>query len=247
MRNLGGNVNVKSPGQNVAVNIRRSTRDETLEPMRRTSLNEDGTPKTAAQLIDRLHRTEGHRGKSSNKGAFQRLKDGLRDYVRKNGGEGAAMAKSVRDDDEGFERYGAGFAYIAEPLNIQHDVMAKLRAPAKPTAATLKKSLGKTTAMLKSMGLEAGYGTDSADLTVGSALRKQSLDKRLQSTVVGGDPKPVKPKLMTKSQCQAAALKGLNSGKLTASQCQHIDVSLSMDRRIDDATMATLRELHGGK
>ena len=38
-------------------------------------------------------------------------------------------------------------------------------------------------------GLEAGYGTDSATLTGGGALRRASQDRRLQATTVGGGPR----------------------------------------------------------
>lgn len=239
MRNLGGNVNVKSPGQNVAVNIRRSTRDETLEraPRANTDEADERAYRACRTALDRkqAERAQGNRGTGKNAGAFHKLHAKVRDAIA-NGEMAKALPYKLGD-------YSIEQAYSdlrSVPLPSAADAFKSLRK----TMAKTARSLGNTT-LAKS--LEAGYDSNSVTLTQGSTLRKQSLDKRLQSTVGGGDPKPVKPKLMTKSQCQAAALKGLNSGKLTASQCQHIDVSLSMDRRIDDATMATLRELQGGK
>ncbi|MFM0752607.1 hypothetical protein [Paraburkholderia strydomiana] len=175
-----------------------------------------------------------------NAGAFDKLRRQIREHVATHGELTKAVPHVPGD-------YSIEQAYAD---------LKSVPLPNKARAAGASKALGKTMATAaRNLGnavlakaLEAGYNSDSATLTGGSALRRQSLDKRLQSTVVGGDPKPApKPSLMTKSQCQAAALRGLNTGKLTAWQCQHIDVALSMDRRIDDATMATLRELHGGK
>lgn len=62
-----------------------------------------------------------------------------------------------------------------------------------------------------------------------------------------GDPKPAKPKLMNKSECQAAAFKAMSAGKIAPRDAQTIDTYLSMDRRIPDALMKALRAQHEGK
>jgi hypothetical protein len=152
--------------------------------------------------------------------------------------------------------------------------------------------------------LEAGYGSDSALLTGGSALSKQSHSKRVASTTVGGDLEPVKPKqptgeeilkaasaalyagqinaqdaqaiqhqvnvrgtceerllkklrgddsapspaLLSKSQCHAAAGKGLSTGGITAAEAMHVDMALSLDKPVDDGVMQKLKAIHhGGK
>ncbi|WP_168794446.1 hypothetical protein [Paraburkholderia aromaticivorans] len=174
-----------------------------------------------------------------NAGAFDKLRRQVREHVAEHGELTKAVPHTPGD-------YSIEQAYAD---------LKSVPLPSKARTAGASKALGKAMGKVaRSMGdtklaksLEAGYGSDSANLTGGSALRRQAVSKRIASTTVGGDPKPApKSTLMTKSQCQAAALKGLDTGKLTASQCQHIDVALSMDRRIDDTTMATLRELHEG-
>ncbi|MGF6771963.1 hypothetical protein P3T18_004451 [Paraburkholderia sp. GAS199] len=238
-RNLDGSADVKSPGQNVAVNIRRSTRDETLEPVRRTSLREDGKPhRSAADLIDHLHRTEGKRGK--NHGAFAKLRTGLREYVRENGGA-EHLAKAVPTDD-GLDQAALIRELKAVPKAPAKGALAKSLQPGLDKAA---KNLGmKAPNLLKS--LEAGYNSDSTTLAGGSALRRQSLSKRVASITVGGDPVPAKPKLLTKSQVEAACMKGLNSGAITGAEAAYVSTALSMDRRIPDELMKKIADTHRG-
>lgn len=314
IRNLGGSVAHTNPGQNVAVKIAKSSKDELLSTV---DHRRDPDAEAERQYIQRktaLEREQAERAHSARgkgaKGSFAKLRERVKaaisgaqstaaDMVKALqalGSSSAAMAKSVRDDNEGFERYGSdfAFAYSAEPVTTQHAATVRT----KPTAATFQKSINKVNSMLKSMGLEAGYGTDSATLTGGSALRKQSLDKRLQSTVVGGDPEPtgeqilkaagaalyagqidakdaqaiqhqvnmrgtceerllkklrgddsdiITPKLLTKSQCHAAASKGLQTGAITGAEAMHIDMSLSLDKPVDDGVMQKLRAIHGGQ
>jgi hypothetical protein len=284
MRNLGGSVGGGDPDQNVAVNIRRSTRDKTLEPVRRAAVDKDPLPhRTANALTDHLHRTEDDRDK--NRGAFDKLLARVRDA-----GANGEMAKAA--------------AYKLGDYSIEQ-VYADLKSVPVGSTAGASKALGKSMAKLaRSLGnatlaksLESGYGTDSATLTGGSAIRKQSLSKRAVSTTVGGDPVPTgeqilkaasaalyagqidatdaqqiqhqvntrgtcddallkklrgedaiaTPRLLTKSQCHAAASKGLQTGAITGAEAMHVDIALSLDKPVDDGVMAKLRALHGGK
>lgn len=239
MRNLGGNVNVKSPGQNVAVNIRRSTRDETLERAPRTNTDEvdERAYHAHGMALERkqAERAQGNRGTGKNAGAFHKLRATVRGAIA-NGEMAKALPHKLGD-------YSIEQAYSdlrSVPLPSAADAFKSLRK----TMAKTARSLGNTT-LAKS--LEAGYDSNSATLTRGSALRKQSLEKRLKSTVVGGDPKPAKPKLMNKSECRAAAFKAMSAGKIAPRDAQTIDTCLTMDRRIPDALMKALRAQHEGK
>lgn len=221
IRNLGGSVAHTNPGQNVAVKIRNNTRDETLEPARRTSLNEEGTPKTTAEHIDHLHRTEGNRGK--NRGAFDKLRARVRDAIAN--GE---MAKAV--------------PYKPGDYSIERAMSDLRRVPMPNTAGslkTLRKSMAK---VARSMGnatlaksLDAGYGSNSATLTGGSALRKQSLDKRLQSTVVGGDPE------LTGEHILKAAGAALYAGQIDAQDAQAIQHHVNMTGKCPEPLLKKLR------
>lgn len=307
-----GNAHHSDPGENVGHQIAKSSKDELLTRAdteaergyaeRKTALERQRAARSARsdagddeddeEMIDGVPQSRSL-SKSLHAGAFGRLRTLLKKHT-------ASMAKAIAAQDssgEGFERYGAGFAaHVAEPVRIQR---AKV-VVAQPTANTFAKSLERTKSLMKSMGLEAGTGTDSATLTGGSALRRQSLSKRVASTTVGGDPKPKQPtadeimkaasaalhanaisasdamaiqhqvntrgtcedallkklrgedaiatptRLLTKSECHAAASKGLQSGRITAAQAIHCDMALSLDQPVDPDVMQTLKRVHYG-
>lgn len=241
LKSAGAHKSQTKPGQNIAVNIRCSTKDETLvgadrRPApdadaeraylkRKAALESNGTPRTTGK----------------NASAFDKLRAGLRQYVRENGGA-EHMAKAVPTDD-GLDQAALMRQLKAGPKAAPRGSLLKSLMPSFDNAA---KGLGIANPLKKS--LAAGTDSNSAALTGGSALRRQSISKRVASTTVGGDPKPApKPTLMTKSQCQAAALKAMNAGKIAPQDAQTIDTCLSMDRRIPDALMKVLRAAHEGK
>ncbi|MFM0088927.1 hypothetical protein PQR46_18630 [Paraburkholderia sediminicola] len=308
-----GNAHDSDPGENVGRQIAKSSKDElltradteaergyaerktALERQRavRSARSDAGDDEDDEEMIDGAPQSRSL-SKSLHAGAFGRLRTLLKKHT-------ASMAKAIAAQDssgEGFERYGAGFAaHVAEPVRIQR---AKV-VVAKPTANTFAKSLERTKSLMKSMGLEAGTGTDSATLTGGSALRRQSLSKRVASITGGGDPKPKQPtvdeimkaastalhanaisasdamaiqhqvntrgtcddallkklrgedaiatptRLLTKSECHAAASKGLQSGRITAAQAIHCDMALSLDQPVDADVMQTLMFIHHGR
>lgn len=92
---------------------------------------------------------------------------------------GAILGREVRLDPQTKQRVAVitktrwnNLALSAQPVN-QH-LSAATTAP----VGTFAKSLG---GFVLSKGLEAGYGTDSASLAGGAALRKQSLDGGIHS------------------------------------------------------------------
>jgi hypothetical protein len=92
---------------------------------------------------------------------------------------GAVLGREVRTEPVTKSRVAVitktrwnNLALSLNPVN-QH-----LSAATTTPVGTFAKSLG---GFVLSKGLEAGYGTDSAELTGGSALRKQSLDGVVQS------------------------------------------------------------------
>lgn len=92
---------------------------------------------------------------------------------------GAVLAKSVKIDPKTHER-------IAVIERVRWNNVALSRTPVNKTVPTVStapvgtfaKSLG---GFVLSKGLAAGYGTDSATLSGGAAMRKQSLDGALHS------------------------------------------------------------------
>lgn len=84
--------------------------------------------------------------------------------------------------------------------------------------------------------LEAGYNSDSATMTGGDAMRTQSLDKRVQSTIV-----PIIVKPIGKEQLLKAGALALKAGKLTAAEAMNLEYCANMGRKPDDAIMAKLR------
>jgi hypothetical protein len=119
------------------------------------------------------------------------------------------------------------------------DLIRGLKATPVSTLSLIKSIKPAMDKLAKSLGvdspLEAGYGSDSASLTGGAAMREQSLDGRLQSTVV---PMPVKR--LTKTQIERASKAALEAGVLTGAEANCIATCLSMDMQIDPALLAKL-------
>ena len=148
----------------------------------------------------------------------------------------ATLAKSTVTDSGDFDsfesRYGvAAHAPVAKPITVTTKPLAKsiTKPSAKPvTMATVKaRLLGLARAvgneeLVKS--LEAGYGSNSATLTGGSAMRKQSLSKRVASTTIGGDQKPrYSPEELLKGAAAA-----LHAGAITGAEAQAIQHHVNM-------------------
>ncbi|CAB3783433.1 hypothetical protein [Pararobbsia alpina] len=145
---------------------------------------------------------------------------------------GAARAKAIAAVDasgEGFEERDGipAHATTAKAVGVVRATV-KPTAPAKPTLATIRKSLGKTASLMRSMGLDVSYDSDSVTLTGGDAMRKQSLDKsRIFGTTVGGDAVG-QPKRYTAEQIERAASAALAAGKLTGAQANSIATYIAM-------------------
>lgn len=245
-------------------------------------IGQDGPPTSSGSSLS----------KSMHKGSFQRLRMSVHAHL--------AKAQRVEHSESFEQRYGTR----SEPVQRAR-VVSSSTTPAEP-AQSLTKSLAKARATLAGMGfsksLEAGYGTDSTTLAGDSALRKQSLDKRLQSTVVGGDPKPKQPsgdeilkaasaalhagqisgldaqaiqhhvnmtgmcpepllkklrgeetdapnvpRLLNKSQVEAACMKGMQTGAISGAEGIHVETCLNLGGPIDDGVMKRLKAIHGSK
>jgi len=119
------------------------------------------------------------------------------------------------------------------------DVIRGLKATPASTSSLIKSIKPAMDELAKSLGvdspLEARNSSDSASLTGGSALREQSLDGRLQSTVV-----PAAVKRLTKTQIERASKAALEAGVLTGAEANCIATCLSMDMKIDPALLAKL-------
>jgi hypothetical protein len=178
----------------------------------------------------------------------------------RNLGGGTAMAKSQPGN------YGAHefMRDLERVRSIKTDVPQVRKAIAK-THSTITKALGmkstsasmskvtnglkKAQGLLKSMGfdaptgtssLDAGYGSDSATLTGGSALRRQSLDKsRVFGTVVGGDVSAA-PKL-TPDMIERAASAALAAGQITGAEANQIATYCAMGAICPEPLLKRLR------
>ena len=237
---------------NPAETIRRSSPDVLLTPLQRAKADIERRRKERAQAARRTDAgdtddeeigEDGHPvskqgcslSKSLKVGAFERLRTGLKKHQ-------AEMLKSIAAVDiagESFEqRYGvAAHAHVAhaiEPVRV-----ATVRAVAKPVTmagvtkrmATLAKSLGNTE-LAKS--LEAGTNSESATLTGGSAMRRQSL------------PVSNKPKQITAAQVEAACMKGLASGAISGGEAAHICTALTMGHPLGGDLMLKVCAIHNG-
>ena len=231
------------PPANPQRTISRSTRDVLDGPTLGVDHRQNPDAAAEREYMKRKAALEANgapRTTGKNAGAFDKLRAGLRDYVRANGGA-EHMAKAVPTDD-GLDQAALIRELKAGPKAPAKGALAKSLQPGLDKAA---KNLGvKAPNLLKS--LEAGYNSDSATLTGGSTLRRQSLSKRVASTTVGGGPVPAKPKLLTKSQVEAACMNGLHSGAITGAEAAHVSTALSMDRRVPDELMKKITAIHHG-
>lgn len=170
-----------------------------------------------------------------NFGAFIKLKLSLHE----------TMAKAVgTEHGQSFEeRYGVAAHVAATPAPVRAKA-ASIGKPAAtktvaPSIASIRKSLAGSaralgnTALAKS--LEAGTGTDSATLTGGSAMRKQSLSKRVASTTVGGDPQP------TADQILKAASAALYAGQITGRDAADIERHVNTTGKCPEPLLKKLR------
>jgi hypothetical protein len=185
------------------------------------------------------------RGTKCAKGSFDRLKKSLAGKVgdsietvmkalQSTYAPHVSVAKALAEQDasgEGFERYGDGFT----PSGVAHAVAVKaIRAtvkpstPAKPTLATIRKSLDKAASLMKSMGLEVSYDSNSATLTGGDAIRKQSM--------AGAKRKPK----YSADQILKAASAALHAGAISGADAQAIQHQVNLRGTCDEALLKKL-------
>ncbi|MFC5427629.1 hypothetical protein ACFPTO_02200 [Paraburkholderia denitrificans] len=151
------------------------------------------------------------------KGAFERLKAGLRAYAAATGC--TTMTKSVPASD-----------YDADAACSDIRSMQKTTAPRKSITTVLANAaahMTKSLALPTGTSLVAGYGTDSSDLTGGSALRQQSLQKKC---VYSGD------------QLLKAGEQALRDGKITAGEAYHLSSAVTMGKHPGDDIGAKLKD-----
>lgn len=221
MRNLGGSGNTHQQSHapaNPATAIRRSSPDESLQRH-----NPEAEAETAYE-----RRRKKMSGGNSNAGAFDKLRRQVREHVAEHG----PLEKAIPGD------YSIGQA------------MSDLRSVPLPSTAgaskLLLKGMAKTARALGNANLakslEAGYGSDSATLTGGSALSKQSLSKRVASTTVGGDPKSAKKREPTGDEILKAASAALYAGQIDAKDAQAIQHHVGMTGKCPEPLLKKLRD-----
>jgi hypothetical protein len=178
-------------------------------------------------------RGRANRGKSGSRGAFDKLRAKVREHLA--GSEPMTKAQPVEHNQSFESRYGCA-AYVTEPVTIQRATVAKIAAPAaarhsiasiRKSIADVAKSLGNT-ALSKS--LEAGYGADSATLTGGSAIRKQSLPKKPAA-------KPLSPDELLK-----AASTLLHQGRIDTQTAARVQSEVNLTGKVSPVIMKTLSE-----
>ncbi|MFM0647036.1 hypothetical protein PQR14_22150 [Paraburkholderia bryophila] len=233
MRNLGGAEAAHTkPGANVAVKIRNSTEDETLQ---RTDSNAEAAyhrrkvEPDMPERVDGMTHSQGRKAQSSRgstPGAFDKLRAGLRDHVLKHGGaEHMAKAQPPYSVEEAF----------AELRSVPVSNTAAAAKPVRKALAKVATGLGNTK-LAKS--LQAGYGSDVSTLTGGSAIRKQSLSRRLASATVGEDPKPAPP---TADEILKAASRALYAGAISGQDAQAIQGHVNMTGACPEHLLKKLR------
>jgi len=126
------------------------------------------------------------------------------------------------------ERYGIpAHATVAQAVGVK-TIRAAVK-PAKPVN-TIAQGFARINGLLKSMGLEAGYGTDSATLTGGSAIRKQSLPAKPVA-------KPLSPDELLK-----AASTLLHHGRIDTQTAARVQSEVNLTGKVSPALMKTLSE-----
>ena len=208
-------LNHTTPPANPAAFVGRSTRD---------ILDEEQCERDYAR---RKQAIEKHplRGKAP-KGSFAKLKDLLRAIAS------STMAKAVGiEHGQSFEeRYGSGFTHThaVEPVRA---VIAPVRAKPKETYA---KTFSKTVALMKSMGLEVSYNSDSGTLTGADAIRRQSL----------AGAKPAKPKArpLGPDELLQAASTLLHHGRIDAKTAARVQTEVGLRGTVSPDLMKALQE-----
>ena len=229
--------------------IRRASPDMTLTPEQRQRAQREESRQDADQLrrmsearsnggindeaetayMRKLaERGRANRGKSDSRGAFDKLRAKVREHLSSTGSGGEPMTKAQPvEHNQSFEsRYGCA-AYVAEPVTIQRATVAKIAAPAAPRSsiASIRKSMADI-----AKSLEAGYGTNSATLTGGSAIRKQSLPKKPAA-------KPLSPDELLK-----AASTLLHHGRIDTQTAARVQSEVNLTGKVSPVIMKTLSE-----
>jgi hypothetical protein len=137
-----------------------------------------------------------------------------------------AKAQPAEWSEPTFEsRYGVS-GLVAQAVGVKAIRAAvKPSTPAKPVN-TIASGFARINSLLKSMGLEAGYGTDCATLTGGSAIRKQSL--------------PAKP--LSPDELLKAASTLLHHGRIDTQTAARMQSEVNLTGKVSPALMKTLSE-----
>jgi hypothetical protein len=223
MRNLGGSVSHTKPGQNIAQKIARSTKDELLSPADRNNEHEPESGK-------------GRKKVTKHPGAFDKLKARVRAAMDDMPTAGE-LTKALREQEGGSATYNEGLDQAA--------LIAKLRSgpsPSSPTKAgvPLSKALAKTIergyrnlgktmpidAPAGTSSLEATYNSDSATMTGGDAVRRQSL---------AGAKKKRSP-----DQIRKAAAQALREGRITGAEAIHCEMAANAGKEPRDGLMGKI-------
>jgi hypothetical protein len=212
--------------------ISASTKDETL-----LGADRRHNPDERAERDYERRRNE-MTSQSKNKGAFDKLKDCLR-AMASDTAEG--LIKSLQSlhepiqhhhSDSFEDRFGKGFshAHVVGPVTAHRAAVAST----KPTAATLAGSIKRVTSMMKSMGLEVSYDSDSATLQGGDAIRKQSL--------AGAKPSKPKAKPLCAHELLKAASTLLHHGRIDAQTAARVQTEVGLRGTVSPDLMKTLSE-----
>jgi hypothetical protein len=217
--------------------IRRASPDMTLTPAQRKA-----DERAEKEYLRKMSEARANGG-INDEGSFERLKKSLAakatdsvETIMKSlqtmYGPRASMAKALAEQDasgEGFEeRYGIpAHATVAQAVGVK-TIRAAVK-PAKPVN-TIASGFARINVLLKSMGLEASYGTDSATLTGGSAIRKQSLPAKPAA-------KPLSPDELLK-----AASTLLHHGRIDTQTAARVQSEVNLTGKVSPALMKTLGE-----
>jgi hypothetical protein len=188
---IGGNLHVK-PDENVAVKIAATTTgDADLSP------------------VQRKHKERREAEGRNVKGAFDKLKARVQAALANGGVEMSKASKLT------------GASMVVKAVKVEHPALAKTIATKIEEA---RASLGKAMAVggdapVGATSLEAGYNSDSATMVGGDALRAQSLDKRVQATVVPS----------TSDEITKAASAALTAGSITGAEANHIATHIALN------------------
>jgi len=216
--------------------IAASTKDKTLLGVGRRHNPDERAERDYArrkQAIEKHHL----RGKGA-KGSFAKLKERVR-AMASDTAEG--LIKSLQSlhepiqhhhSDSFEDRFGKGFshAHVVGPVTAHRAAVAST----KPTAATLEGSIKRVTSMMKSMGLEVSYDSDSATIQGGDAIRKQCL--------AGAKPAKPKAKPMSADDLVKGAAMLLHHGRITPQVAQRVQSEVLLKGTVSPDLMKALQE-----